>query len=694
MRTRNTVVLEILRRGLAFRQLLSPATEYQALCGNHEAVSVQIPFVHAEFLQRIKALRYREREGEERQRKGEGEHKALQLRRTAEDLARVLAQIPGLISELAVHDPEDHGVTHLRLILSAPELALLPFELAIGPPGFPGAGREIALQTDAPLTITREVRRVSGEGVRWPKQQRILFAAASPPGVEPVPIDAHLLELRRAIDSWVTRLEGENATEQQIREMVTVLPQASLREIQEHCAEREYTHVHILAHGAPIIGTDEYGKFGLALNDRTKQEMDIVDGKRLADALRAHRKKVGAFLSCPVVVTLASCDSANVGDVTTPGSSMAHTLHESGIAFVVASQFPLTVAGSITAVRVLYQRLLWGEDPRVVLHDLRQQLHQMAEGGHDWGSLVAYAALPSDLDEQLDQVRSEQARRAMSVAMSKAESGRDLITKWDTTSAPEFTPEARQARLEALEDLERAMEIMPAAPTERTGVVVREVSSRSEELGIRGATAKRRAWVHYLLRKDAEHRAARAQERASPAAKGEECSESEQVEREAQEHRRLEQQELSKALEHYRGAFVLDMATHWAAVQYLSLAVVTSRIAECPPEHWRIAHSVAKLYAGNDEPNRVQRAWAHASLLELVLLDFRRTGRKSANLKRDLEAHWSRFCRDAGPEEMRSTYRQLSRYAYWWKVEETSDHARELIEGKKHQIQEIMGRGS
>ena len=221
MRTRSTVMIEILRRGLAFPQLLSPVTDYLSLCGNHEAQTIRLPFEHYDFLQRMKALRYKDDDVERR---------AHQVRRMAADLAEVLRQVPGLIAELSQRDCKDEGVTHLRLILSAPELAPLPFELALGPPGFPGSGQERSLQTVAPLSITREVRRVSGECVRWPGRPRILFAAASPPGVGSVPREAHLLELRRALKPWVHGL-SDSAYGDTLSSVLTVLPYASLQSI-------------------------------------------------------------------------------------------------------------------------------------------------------------------------------------------------------------------------------------------------------------------------------------------------------------------------------------------------------------------------------------------------------------------------------------------------------------------------------
>ena len=91
----------------------------------------------------------------------------------------------------------------MRLVLSASELALLPFELALAPAGFPGAGQPLLLQSVRPVTITRETRRVNEEQVVWPDRTRVLFVVASPAELPPPPAAAHLLALRRMLEPWI-----------------------------------------------------------------------------------------------------------------------------------------------------------------------------------------------------------------------------------------------------------------------------------------------------------------------------------------------------------------------------------------------------------------------------------------------------------------------------------------------------------
>jgi hypothetical protein len=185
--------LELLRHGQPHNQLLSPLTPYLALCENHAAVTVQLSFEHNQFLHRLRALSYRLGP----------EARAFQLKDTAAALGSLLAGVPGLTAELSRQSQHPEVHTNLRLIVSASELALLPFELALAPNGFPGAGQQLLLQNALPLSLTREVRRVQEEYLRWPRRPKILFVAAAPPGVGEIPLESHLLALRRAADPWV-----------------------------------------------------------------------------------------------------------------------------------------------------------------------------------------------------------------------------------------------------------------------------------------------------------------------------------------------------------------------------------------------------------------------------------------------------------------------------------------------------------
>ena len=416
------ITFELLRHGPPNNQLLSPLTPYLALCENHAAVTVQVPFEHNQFLHRLNALSY----------KLGDESRAFQVKDTARVLGELLGQVPGLIAELSrdgagTSTPDGRSdtqeappLTHLRLIISASELALLPFEMALTPNGFPGAGQSLLLQSQDPICLTREVRRVPQRYLHWPKKPRVLFVAAAPPGVGPIPMDSHLAILRRIVEPWVQYADTEEERRQRMDEQLVVLPQASCQDIERACAEGEFSHVHILAHGVQYQDGFDV-RFGLALHDpRDPGTTDIVSGERLATILRAVRPGRQG-LSRPVAVTLASCDSGNVGTVAGTGASVAHALHAAEIPMVVASQFPLSFAGSILFVDVLYSGLLWGEDPRVSLNDLRRRLHSRFSATHDWASVSGYLSLPPDFDRRRADIQIDQTMRSIEAAMNFAD---------------------------------------------------------------------------------------------------------------------------------------------------------------------------------------------------------------------------------------------------------------------------------
>ena len=165
-----TVTLEFLRQGSPNNQLLSLLTEYLVLCGNHPAETVRLPYLHSEFMVQLRALRYQDSNAT----------REIQLGITAREMGEILSQIPGLIRELAEGKKCSSGMIHLSLVLSAHELALLPFELATSPNAFPGSGNPLSLQAEAPICVTREVRRVGSDEIGWPTRIRILFVIASP----------------------------------------------------------------------------------------------------------------------------------------------------------------------------------------------------------------------------------------------------------------------------------------------------------------------------------------------------------------------------------------------------------------------------------------------------------------------------------------------------------------------------------
>jgi len=142
--------------------------------------------------------------------------------------------------------------------------------------------------------------------------------------------------------------------------------------------------LHLLCHGAAAGAT-----FGLAFDGDQGGEASIVDAGRLRQVLAPHAAMVR-------LIVLAACDSGNSGALGNQLGSVAQALHRAGLAQVVASRYPLSVAGSIKLTESLYASLLGsGEDvaPQSVqssLIDARKQLAR--DTSHlDWAVVQLYA---------------------------------------------------------------------------------------------------------------------------------------------------------------------------------------------------------------------------------------------------------------------------------------------------------------
>ncbi|HKV09946.1 MAG TPA: CHAT domain-containing protein [Thermoanaerobaculia bacterium] len=644
-----TITLELLRHGPAHNQLLSPLTPYLALCENHAAVTLHVPFEHNQFLHRLSALGYKLSE----------ESRLFQLQDTARVLGGVLSGIPGLTAETNRDNGTEEPLTHLRLIISASELALLPFELALSPDGCPGSGQQLLLQPQLPLCLTREIRRVPGEAMEWPDRPRILFVAAAPPGVGAIPLESHLLALRRVIDPWVRYFdpEDEKKRKERTEKHLELLTGASVEAIEKACASGRYTHVHILAHG--VERKEGYDtRFFLALHDsQNANKVDYVSGSRLASALRVARKPDSRGLARPIVVTLASCDSGNVGSVAGAGASIAHSLHEAGIPMVVASQFPLSFPGSVLLVDALYEGLLWGTDPRRLLYDLRRRLHAQSPLTHDWASLTAYMSLPEDFEEQIARVQIERAMDSINAAMNHA----DEVTR-------RFFPKLRSKRTESeyqektpeekLELLKSARQKIRDAKKNLERLTVSIPKERPRIYGLLASTEKRQAEVLYSAK------------------------ESSLIDGKAQESDRRESIDLLlKARDHYWKSFLLKRSSSWAIVQYLSLTLVLKHAQllkkeeeERPEKDLNALWSLAQLLSLYDLHNQDRDAvlWAHGNLMELYMLSLimepapgRPGFEETVKLALD---HTDALIDIAGRDsfEVYSTRRQIFRYVNWF----------------------------
>nr|WP_254803959.1 CHAT domain-containing protein [Methylobacterium sp.]USU34585.1 CHAT domain-containing protein [Methylobacterium sp.] len=630
-----TITLELLRHGPSHNQLLSPLTPYLALCENHAATTVHMPFEHDQMLYRLRALGYGVAP----------ESRAFQLKDTARVLANLLGLIPGLTAELGrAAGPSDGALVHVRLVVSASELALLPYELALAPDGFPGAGQSLLLQPQAPLCLTRETRRVSETAAERSRDPCILFAAAAPSEVGTVPTEAHLLALRRAIDPWVNHLGRDGSADDEAGRRVAVerhlqfLPAVSARSLREACATGRFTHVHILAHGV-ATGPDNAQRYGLALHG-DNGGVDVVDGERLATIICAADPDGRPGLARPQVVTLAACDSGNVGSIAGVGASIAHALHDAGVPIVVASQFAFSFEGSVGLAETLYDAFLWGRDPRGAVHELRRRLHAEVPFHHDWAGLVVYASFPKEFASDLANTRIERAFAAVGTALDTADR---LI---DGLSVSDRSRRAGTAARDGKPDIDWAMARVAAAQGHlRDLLEVDELERhRPRILGLLASVKKRQAEIVFA---------------------------SSELGKASDEVLGL----MTEARDLYWMSFEGDRNSHWGIVQYISLAWILLRCGIGPeptftasslPDLWKLAHGLSEIDCR--QPDGKSRAWALANLLELDLLAMLQATTTDPQPSPSTEETCRHFLRAAGTNsiEVYATRRQMRRYTDWY----------------------------
>ncbi|MGR9037139.1 MAG: CHAT domain-containing protein [Gammaproteobacteria bacterium] len=637
------VKLELLRPGPAHNQLLSPLTPYIAICGSDGPVTVQMPFEHRQLLMRLRRLRYPMGKDP-----ATDEQRQSEVRDVGEAIGGVLGQVPALLSELCNASSEKGKLIHLRLALSAFELGMIPFEAAVAPDGFPGSGSPLFLQMRLPITITREIRRGRPLPVEWNRKPRILFAFAAPDGLY-VPAQAHLQALREAVEPWVNIKNNDMDRLPEVKKLLTVLPDASLEKIRQECAVNEYTHVHILAHGAPFknVGEDRYG---VALCSDLDKSADVVDGERLAIALTT-RDPSGTARFRPTVVTLATCDSGNIETVITPGGSIAHELNAAGIPWVIASQFPLWMKASAIAAEVLYRGLLNGDDPRWVLYELRQRLRTDSPGTHDWASIVAYAAVPWNFERQVGAFRDRQARRKFDVKFDRIDelvgANKDTIDTGKNALDPEHLSE-----LKLLCDAIRAdLKIWREEPE-----VALSSKQTAERLGVSAASEKRIGIAYYLAHEET-----------------------------------LRRQAYETSRDFYREALEAEPSNHWLITQYLSIVGILSLIEEmaAPGElareygwTWAAARQIAEW--NYSKSTGEERVWTLATLSELALLGSVYGGEADFDSKQE-KTQIKRYCKEMrellGPDAFPvvSTKRQFRRYLTYWGRPEWKDLAKEAL---------------
>jgi CHAT domain len=529
------------------------------------------------------------------------------------EVGKLATQFLGTDSLTDIDDVgSDEFPLQLDLVVNPAELAALPFEAATD-----SEGRPLFARGEQAVVLTRRVRHDFSESrTRWPASPRILYAWAAPSGMD-VPSQEHEAALLAALEPWIPLQQGTGSVDP--GGVMTTLPEVSLSALKAECqaavdAGKPYTHVHILAHGYPI-GRAHRARFGMALHSEN-EDLQAVTPEELEEAL-------APLVGHAVVVTLATCDAANLTNTATTKRSIAHNLHVLGFPIVVASQLPFTKPGSTLTIETFYKAQLAGEDVRLALHQARVALYQnRAKTGHDWASLVGYVQLPEGYADHLQDIRLQ----SILASLKTMQGWSDQLVKEDKRDPALFDRVALQLQ-ERIVTLDRFRK----ENIGRSGV-------REENLGLLGSAEKRLAELCFVRGKLGE--AARWQ----------------QSMREA----------LRRSRDWYRQSAERNLSHHWTGVQYLSLeAILEGKIGN--PGRWHAGVAAAELDWENGRPADV--IWALGSLAELYLLaPLAGQSPPADSAKKVLAEMKARAMGEAGGStfSLESTERQFRRYIDWW----------------------------
>lgn len=137
--------------------------------------------------------------------------------------------------------------------------------------------------------------------------------------------------------------------------------------------------LHLLCHGAR-----RGGSFGLAFDSDTPGKANLVDPGRL-------RQVLGPYAPHLRLVLISACMGGNMGDPGNHLGSAAQTLHRAGIERVIASRYPLSIAGSNRLTETFYEALLVEPMSVESAFLLARRRLALESANLDWASLQLYA---------------------------------------------------------------------------------------------------------------------------------------------------------------------------------------------------------------------------------------------------------------------------------------------------------------
>ncbi|MCA9637963.1 MAG: CHAT domain-containing protein, partial [Myxococcales bacterium] len=112
--------------------------------------------------------------------------------------------------------------------------------------------------------------------------------------------------------------------------------------------------------------------------------LDVVAPRELAELLRPHAATLR-------LVVVQACQSGNTGGLESHAGSVAQAIHRAGIPVVLASRYPLSVAGSVRITERFYRSLLVDLRSTEAATLAARQDEVAIPGSFDWAALQLYA---------------------------------------------------------------------------------------------------------------------------------------------------------------------------------------------------------------------------------------------------------------------------------------------------------------
>ncbi|HET9277301.1 MAG TPA: hypothetical protein VFN95_03925 [Flavitalea sp.] len=551
------------------------------------------------------------------------------------DKWKTIIEISNQIKELFI-DIQEFGYSNCQfdVVLNASELCLLPFELLLDDqevPWFASAAKKIS--------FTRRIRQSHLENTfSWPYTPRVLFIY-SHGGFAQVPFDRHLNGFDYALKKW-----GGTSNEKVFR----MLEQPSYHEIvtilkENDAPEKQFTHVHILAHGALIQDKlkPQNFEFGIMFGKGEENPTTTQSIKELFESLETK----------PFVVNYMICDGANFSNPLKPDKNPVQVTHRSGVPIVLGSQYPLSMEGSTRITNKLYAALFDGNDIREILCDIRQDLFKRKDEHHDWISFVSYVRLPEGYEDYLFKLALYCEMQNLRYVRKETDSYfvQNAIINEDTFE------ESLGILARSISSLEKKLSEIEGNP--------KYWEDTLENLGLLGSANKRLAELSFLrdkLFKDA----------IPDSDKG------------------IQRSELQKSLDYYKKGCDRNLSHHWSLVQFLSLdTALNGRITDS--DYWFAAKRAIQTAITLNKND----GWAYGSLMELYLLDPRG---KDSSFKTDIDMAVDKLIAIAkekqNPFLLESTSAQISRYQTWWRPENGYFISPDLLVADMVLLEQINGR--